>query len=105
MATTNKLKAAQDTGALLTYLDSRSDVAGRRIGAVGFYMGGGAAVASTWPDRFAAVTSFRGGRLATDDNASGAAGGRQGRAGATPSPEARVSGPGVSRSARLRLRL
>ena len=34
MATTNNLKAAQDTGALLAYLDTRSDVAGRRVGAV-----------------------------------------------------------------------
>ena len=72
MATTNNLKAAQDTGALLAYLDSRSDVAGRRIGAVGFCMGGGMAVAAagTWPDRFAAAASFHGGRLATDDPAS-----------------------------------
>lgn len=72
MATTNNFKAAQDTGALLTYLDTRSDVAGRRIGAVGFCMGGGMAImaAGTWPERFAAVASFHGGRLATDDPAS-----------------------------------
>jgi carboxymethylenebutenolidase len=72
MATTNTLKAAQDTGALLAYLDTRGDVAGSRIGAVGFCMGGGMAIvaAGTWPDRFAAVASFHGGRLATDDPAS-----------------------------------
>ncbi len=72
MATTNNLKAAQDTGALLAYLDSRSDVAGRRIGAVGCCMSGDMAVAAagTWPDRFATVASFHGGRLATDDPAS-----------------------------------
>ena len=72
IASTNNLKAAQDTGALLAYLDSRDDVAGRRIGAVGFCMGGGMAIAAagTWPDRFAAVASFHGGRLATDDPAS-----------------------------------
>jgi carboxymethylenebutenolidase len=72
MATTDNFKAAQDTGALLAYLDTRSDVAGRRIGAVGFCMGGGMAIAAAgaWPDRFAAVASFHGGRLATDDPAS-----------------------------------
>ena len=72
MATTDNLKAAQDTGALLTYLDTRSDVAGSRMGAVGFCMGGGMAIvaAGPWPDRFAAVASFHGGRLATDDPAS-----------------------------------
>jgi len=43
-------------------------VAGDRIGAVGFCMGGGIAVAAaaTYPERFAAVASFHGGRLATD---------------------------------------
>lgn len=69
MATTDNLKAAKDTGALLAYLDTRSDVAGDRVGAVGFCMGGGMAIAAagTWPDRFAAAASFHGGRLATDD--------------------------------------
>lgn len=72
MATTDNLKAAQDTGALLAYLATRGDVAGIRIGAVGFCMGGGMAIAAagTWPKRFAAVASFHGGRLATDDPAS-----------------------------------
>ncbi len=72
MATTDHLKAAQDTGALLAYLDTRSEVAGTRLGAVGFCMGGGMAIAAagTWPDRFAAVASFHGGRLAIDDPAS-----------------------------------
>lgn len=72
MATTDNLKAAQDTGALLAYLDTRTDVAGKRVGAVGFCMGGGMAIAAagTWPDRFVAVASFHGGRLATEDPAS-----------------------------------
>ena len=72
MATTTNLKAAQDTGALLAYFDTRGVVASNRIGAVGFCMGGGMAIAAagTWPDRFAAVASFHGGRLATDDLAS-----------------------------------
>ena len=68
MATTNPLKAAADTEALLAYLDTRNDVAGRAVGAVGFCMGGGMALAAagTYPERFAAVASFHGGNLATD---------------------------------------
>ena len=68
MATTGNDKAAEDTGALLEYLDTRSDVAGRRVGGVGFCMGGGMALgaAAAFPDRFAAVSSFHGGNLATD---------------------------------------
>jgi carboxymethylenebutenolidase len=72
MATTGNEKAAEDTQALLTYLDTRDDVEGRRMGAVGFCMGGGMAIAAagTYPDRFAAVASFHGGNLATDAPAS-----------------------------------
>lgn len=68
MATTGNDKAAKDTGPLLDYLDTRQDVSGRRIGAVGFCMGGAMAIASAaaFPDRFAAVASFHGGNLATD---------------------------------------
>lgn len=68
MATTGNAIAARDTGAFLSYLDTRSDVAGDKVGAVGFCMGGGMAIAAagTWPDRFAAVASFHGGKLATD---------------------------------------
>ena len=68
MATTGNDKAAEDTEAFLAYLDTRNDVAGRKIGAVGFCMGGGMALAAagTYPDRFAAVASFHGGNLATD---------------------------------------
>ncbi|WP_267353728.1 MULTISPECIES: dienelactone hydrolase family protein [unclassified Methylobacterium] len=68
MATTGNDKAAADTEAFLAYLDTRSDITGRGIGAVGFCMGGGMALASagTYPDRFAAVASFHGGNLATD---------------------------------------
>jgi len=72
MATTGNAKAAEDTQALLAYLDTRTDVAGRKLGAVGFCMGGGMAIAAagTYPDRFAAVASFHGGNLATDAPAS-----------------------------------
>lgn len=68
MATTSNAKAAEDTGAFLRYLDGRPDVRGDKLGAVGFCMGGGMAIAAagTWPDRFAAVASFHGGNLATD---------------------------------------
>ena len=68
MATTGNHKAADDTEALLAYLDTRNDVAGRTVGGVGFCMGGGMALsaAGTYPDRFAAVASFHGGSLATD---------------------------------------
>ncbi|QLC24862.1 dienelactone hydrolase family protein [Parasphingopyxis algicola] len=68
MATTNNAKAAADTAAFINYLDSRDD-AQSKFGAVGFCMGGGMALtaAATYPDRFAAVASFHGGSLATDD--------------------------------------
>ncbi|WP_426166213.1 dienelactone hydrolase family protein [Sandarakinorhabdus sp. DWP1-3-1] len=68
MATTGNARAAADTAALLAYLDTRSDVVGGKVGAVGFCMGAGMAIAAagTVPDRFAAVASFHGGNLATD---------------------------------------
>jgi len=68
MATTDNHKAAQDTTALLAYLDTRGDVAQPKIGTVGFCMGGGMALtaAGTFPDRVAAAASFHGGNLATD---------------------------------------
>lgn len=68
MATTGTDKAAEDTAAFLAYLDTRKDIAGASIGAVGFCMGGGMAIASAaaYPERFKAVASFHGGNLATD---------------------------------------
>jgi carboxymethylenebutenolidase len=67
MATTGNAKAAEDTGAFLDYLGARADVQGTKVGAVGFCMGGGMAIAAagTWPDRIAAVASFHGGNLAS----------------------------------------
>ena len=67
MATTGNAVAAADSAAFLAYLDTRSDIAGASVGAVGFCMGGGMAIAAagTHPDRFAAVASFHGGNLAT----------------------------------------
>lgn len=68
MATTGNARAAADTGALLGWLDGCGDVAGDRVGAVGFCMGGGMALtaAGRYPARFAAAASFHGGNLATD---------------------------------------
>ena len=68
MATTDNHKAADDTAAFIAWLDTRADVAGAKIGTVGFCMGGGMALtaAGTYPDRVAAAASFHGGRLATD---------------------------------------
>ena len=70
MATTGTDKASQDTGSFLAYLDTRKDVVAgaKKVGAVGFCMGGGMAIAAaaTYPQRFAAVASFHGGNLATD---------------------------------------
>ncbi|MFM0347878.1 dienelactone hydrolase family protein [Paraburkholderia sp. RL17-347-BIC-D] len=68
MASTDNHKAAEDTAALLAYLDSRGDVNGGTVGTVGFCMGGGMALtAAAWyPDRVAAAASFHGGNLATD---------------------------------------
>jgi carboxymethylenebutenolidase len=68
MAATGPDKAAEDTGYILDYLDTRSDVLGRKVGTVGFCMGGGMALAAagTWPDRVAAVASYHAGGIATD---------------------------------------
>lgn len=68
MASTDNHRAAEDTAAFLAYLDSRDDVAGKKVGTVGFCMGGGMALtaAGYYPDRVAAAASFHGGNLATD---------------------------------------
>jgi len=72
MATTGNVQAAQDTAAFLAWLGTNPQVAGSKVGTVGFCMGGGMAItaAGTYPDRVAAAASFHGGRLATDDPAS-----------------------------------
>jgi carboxymethylenebutenolidase len=68
MATTGNDKAVEDTEAFLEYLDACGAVNGRKLGAVGFCMGGGMAIAAaaTFANRFAAVATFHGGNLATD---------------------------------------
>ena len=68
MATTNNQLAARDTAAFLDYLDSRTDVASRKLGTTGYCMGGGMSltVAASFPERVAAAASFHGGNLASD---------------------------------------
>ncbi|MDR5836201.1 dienelactone hydrolase family protein [Caballeronia sp. LZ034LL] len=68
MATTGIDKITRDTGDFLAWLDTRKDITHGKLGAVGFCMGGGMAIAAaaTFPERFAAVASFHGGNLATD---------------------------------------
>lgn len=68
IATTSNAKAAEDSKAFLAYLDQRTGVTGLKVGAIGFCMGGGMAIAAAGvsPERFGAVASFHGGNLATD---------------------------------------
>jgi carboxymethylenebutenolidase len=68
MGSTDNHKAAEDTASFLSYFKSRADVAGDKVGTVGFCMGGGMALtaAGYYPNRIAAAVSFHGGNLATD---------------------------------------
>jgi carboxymethylenebutenolidase len=61
-------KRIADTTAFLAYLDSRGDVRGAAYGVTGYCMGGNIALtaAGAFPDRFAAIASFHGGNLASD---------------------------------------
>jgi carboxymethylenebutenolidase len=67
MSVTNKAIVA-DTTAFLGFLDMQASVAGPKLGAVGYCMGGALALtaAGNFPDRVAAAASFHGARLATD---------------------------------------
>jgi carboxymethylenebutenolidase len=58
-----------DTEAFLKFLDDQHDVKHTGYGCVGYCMGGLMALtaAGTFPDKFKAVASYHGGRLATDD--------------------------------------
>jgi carboxymethylenebutenolidase len=69
---TNNRRAAEDTEAFLAYLDTRDDLAGRKVGTTGYCMGGGMSLtaAGTYPDRVAAAASFHGGNLATESELS-----------------------------------
>jgi len=67
-STTNPALVGKDSAFYLSYLDTRSDVAGKKIGTTGYCMGGAMslATAASHPDRVAAAASFHGGGLATD---------------------------------------
>ena len=69
---TSPTRATEDTEAFMAYLDTRKDVAGRKIGATGYCMGGAMVLtaAGTYPDRIAAAASFHGGNLANDSETS-----------------------------------
>jgi carboxymethylenebutenolidase len=72
MAALGNRNGALDVGALLGYLDTRSDVAGKKVGIAGYCMGGAIALTSAamYPDRIAVAASFHGGNLASDDEES-----------------------------------
>jgi len=65
---TDNTKAARDTEAFLQLLDRRDDLAGQKLGVVGYCTGGGMALtaACRYPERFAAAATFHGSSLATD---------------------------------------
>jgi carboxymethylenebutenolidase len=65
---TDKTKAANDTEAFIRFLDADDDLAGSKLGAAGYCVGGGMALtaAARYPERFAAAASFHGASLATD---------------------------------------
>jgi carboxymethylenebutenolidase len=64
----NRDRKVSDAGAFIEFLSSRPEVKGHRFGATGYCMGGNASLtaAGAFPDRFAAVASFHGGNLATE---------------------------------------
>jgi carboxymethylenebutenolidase len=72
LSSTDNKRAAEDTAAFIAYLDTRTDIAGKKIGVTGYCLGGGIAltVAGTYPTRIAAAASFHGGNLATDSELS-----------------------------------
>jgi carboxymethylenebutenolidase len=58
-----------DTAACINFLMSRPEVEGDRYGVIGYCLGGNIALtaAGVFPGRFAAVASFHGGHLVTDE--------------------------------------
>jgi carboxymethylenebutenolidase len=68
VASINGPMVMRDTAAVLTHLDTLPAVNRSPVGALGYCMGGGYALAAagTFPDRVAVAASFHGGSLATD---------------------------------------
>jgi carboxymethylenebutenolidase len=68
MGKLGQANAMRDTSAVLAFLASQPDVAPGKIGATGYCMGGGLALAAAghFPDRFAAAAAYHPGNLATD---------------------------------------
>ncbi len=68
MAAASTDKIMSDMQAFLGYLESRSDVAGSKVGITGYCMGGRLALAAAghFPERIAASASYHPGNIATD---------------------------------------
>lgn len=68
MGKLGQANAMRDTRAVLAFLAGQPAVAPGKIGATGYCMGGGLALAAAghFPDRFAAVAAYHPGNLATD---------------------------------------
>ena len=68
VASINGPMVMRDTAALLAHLDTLPTVKPSSMGALGYCMGGGYALAAagTFPDRMAVAASFHGGALATE---------------------------------------
>jgi carboxymethylenebutenolidase len=64
----DRTRKISDAGAFIEFLASRPEVSGDRFGVTGYCMGGNFALtaAGAYGERFAAVASFHGGHLATD---------------------------------------
>jgi len=64
----DRQRKISDGGAFLDFLSSRTDVKSNRFGVTGYCLGGNVALtlAGAYPERFAAIASFHGGNLATD---------------------------------------
>lgn len=68
IGTLDREKKIADTDAFIQFMSSRDEVKGNRLGCTGYCMGGNVALtaAGAFPDRFAAIASFHGGSLASD---------------------------------------
>lgn len=68
MQTTSIGKVMQDTASIFEFLDANPESDSRKVGCVGYCMGGKFALtaAAAFPDRVKAAASFHGGSLATD---------------------------------------